>query len=392
MKYNVLFLIDVLREMGGAERNLIRLASLLDSKKYNLIISCLKGGRIYEELKDKKINVHNFRVNRIYSLNGFIQGIKFIKFIKKNNIKIVVTCFESSDFWGSVFSKIAGVPVVISSRRDMGFNLKRRHRLAYRVINKLFDKIITVADAVKREIVKKEKVNPKKIVTIYNGVEIIENNHTDKLRIKKALGLDLDKYTITMLANISAVKGHKYLLAAASQIIKKNKSVQFLLVGKGENGYEQDLRLLADRLGIKDNIIFAGFRSNISEILSISDVSVLSSTSEGLSNAILEYMSAGNPVVATDAGGNRELVVDGVTGFLVPPQNPDALACSISKLLEDKNLRQEMGANGRERAEVYFSKEKMVRDIEFLFDKMLIKKMIMNSRNPYDNIFRTYIA
>jgi glycosyltransferase involved in cell wall biosynthesis len=374
MQTSILFLIDSLKVFGGAEKNLAQVVSLLDPAKYNPLVFCLKGGRVYEELKKRKINVENLEIKRIYSLDAFIKAIKLIKLIKKNKVKIVVTYLESSDFWGSVVARIAAVQVVISNRRDTGFNLKTRHVLAYRVINHLFDKIIAVCEGVKEAIVKKEKVNADKIITIYNGVEIYEDNGIDKSQFKKSLGLDLNKLTVTMLANLAPAKGHKDLLTAAVEIINKHKLVQFLLVGAGKCGYEQNLRDFVNRLGIAKNVIFAGFRSDIPEVLSISDITVLPSTSEGLSNAILEYMSAEKPVVATDVGGNRELIIEGETGFLVPSKHPTALVEAICKLLSNAELRKLMGINGRNRVETYFTKERMIKDIESLFENLLSTK------------------
>lgn len=374
MQTSILFLIDSLQVLGGAEKNLMQVVSLLDRSKYSPIVYCLKNGKADEELKSKKIYVHELKIKRIYGLDAFIKGIKFIRFIRKNKIKIFVTYFESSNIWGSIIARIAGVPVVISSRRDLGFNLKTRHILAYKITNHLFDKIIAVCEAVKWNIVKTEKVSPNKIITIYNGVSLYKNNTIDKSGINRALGLEPNKLTVTILANLDPVKGHKDFLVAASEVLKSYKSVQFLLVGEGKKEYEQYLHQLVDKLGIKNNVIFAGFRPDIQDVLSISDICVSSSSSEGLSNSILEFMSAGKPVVATDAGGNRELVVDEKTGILVPPSNPRTLASSIERLLENRQLAESMGQAGRKRIEELFSSKKMMQEIEDLYDTLLSKK------------------
>jgi len=375
---STLHIIDTLEEFGGAEKNLVQIISRLDPAKYKPIVCCFKSGKVSEDLKNKGFDIIDFKLKRIYDLSALVRAIKLIKMIRKNEIKIIVTWFECSDFWGSIVGKIAGVPVLISMRRDMGFSLKKRHILVYRIINRFFDKIIAVSNSVKDIIVKEQKVNPDKILTIYNGVDINQNSEFNRNEIKKSLALDLDKPIVTILANLTPVKCHKVFLNAAAEIIKKSKSVQFLLVGESKNGYEKELSQFAENLGIKNNVIFSGFRSYVKEILSISDVSVLSSSSEGLSNAILEYMAAGNPVVATDVGGNRELVIDGITGFLVPAHNPDALAGAIFKLLNNQTLSKEMGIRGRERVERFFAKNVMIKNIDSLFEKLLSEKALVN--------------
>jgi glycosyltransferase involved in cell wall biosynthesis len=375
-KITVLFLIDVLQELGGAEKNLTQIVLGLNPDKYNTIICCLKGGRVYEELKEKDINVINLNLQKIYTFDALLKGIKLIRIIKKNKVKIMVTYFDSSDFFGSIIGKIAGVRLLISSRRDVGFNLKKRHIWAYRIINRLFDKIIAVSENVKEKIINRENADPNKVITIYNGVDISDSNGFDSEKIKKSLGLDSNNFIITMLANLTPVKGHKYLLAAASEVIKRNNLVKFLLIGTGKDGFKQELQDLTYKLGIENDVVFAGFRSDISEILSIADITVLSSTSEGFSNAILEYMAADKPVVATDVGGNRELVIEGKTGFLVPPSNPNALSEAILKLLNDAVLREEMSKNGRTRVKDYFSREKMVKNIDALFENLINEKIL----------------
>ncbi|MFH1413980.1 MAG: glycosyltransferase [Candidatus Omnitrophota bacterium] len=375
MKNTVLFLIDVLREKGGAEKNLTQLVYGLDPEKFKVIICCLKGGEVFEGLKKSGILAVTLNLKRVYGFDALRKANRLIRLIKKENVQVMLTYLEGSDFWGSIVARIAGVPVVISSRRDMGFNLKDRHKFTYRIINRLFDRIITVCDALKEVIIQREKVSPDKLATIYNGIKTeVKNNQTVKLKLKQSMDLEPTREIITMVANLAPVKGHKYLLNAAAKILKDGKSVQFLLVGAGKNGYEITLKDYVDKLGIKDNVTFTGFRSDISDLLSISDISVLSSTSEGLSNSILEYMAAANPVVATDVGGNKELVVQGETGFLVPAKDADALVEAISSLLFNKELRKKMGERGRSRVESFFTEEKMIRSFEQLFEELVISR------------------
>ncbi|HAB54637.1 MAG TPA: hypothetical protein DCE80_21065, partial [Ignavibacteriales bacterium] len=121
------------------------------------MVMCLHGGKLVKILQNsRKIDVVNLNLTRIYTVKAMIKAINIFKFIKQRNVKIVVTYHESSDFLGGIIAKLAGVPVIISSRRDMGYQLKKRHFLFYRIINNLFDKIITVSDAVKDEIFKKQ--------------------------------------------------------------------------------------------------------------------------------------------------------------------------------------------------------------------------------------------
>jgi len=371
MKTTVLFLIDSLQFLGGAEKNLITIASGLNPDKYRAVVCCLKSGNAYEAFRNNRIDVINLQIERIYGFPAFIKAIKLINIIRREKVKVMVTYLESSDFWGSIVGKIAGVPVLISSRRDMGFNLKTRHILAYRIINHLFTRIIAVCDAVKETIVKREKAHPDKIVTIYNGVDFPGVSEIDKQEFKKSLGLDINKQTVTMLANFAPIKGHREFLQSAKEVIRNNDSTQFLLVGTGENGYRKFLYDFSCQLGIKDYVVFAGFRPDILSVLSVSDISVLSSTSEGFSNTILESMAAGKPVVATNVGGNPEAVTHGETGLLVSSGDTVGLTQSLLCLLEDKELARKMGEAGRGRVRKFFTNERMIVELETLFDVLV---------------------
>jgi len=380
MKIPVLFLIDSLQVFGGAEKNLFTVSSGLNPDKYRAIVCCLKDGDGAEVFRDKGINIINLGLRRIYNFDAIKKAIQLISIIRKEKVKVMVTYLESSDFFGSIVGKISGVSVLISNRRDMGFNLKRRHIIAYKIINRFFTRIITVCEAVKEIIVKRENVHPDKIITIYNGVQLPELPNVNKLELKKSLGLDANKQAVTMLANFEPIKGHKDFLLVANEVLKKYDSVQFLLVGTGEDGYKQELQNFVDKLGIKNNVIFAGFRTDIPKVLSISDISVLSSNTEGFSNTILESFAVGKPMVTTAVGGNPEIVRDGINGFLVPPRNSDALTEAILKLLRNKELATKMGARGREDVMNFFTTEMMLEDIENLYEILVVERKYTSGR------------
>jgi len=366
----VLYLIDVLANMGGAEKNLLDTVTSLNPLKYRPIVCCFKSGNISNIIKEKDIEVIDLNIKRIYDLNAIKQGLRLVNLIKKEKVKIVVTYFEGSDFWGGLIAKLSGVPLVISSRRDMGHSLKKRHVFAYKVFNSLFDRIITVSDRVRTMLIKKQGVPGNKVVTIYNGVETDKfNKSIDVNLIKKSLGISDKQIIVTIVARLDPIKGHKYFLEAASKLIKQNKNMHFLIVGAdNNNGYLKDLKMLVDNMGINNDVTFTGGRSDIPEILAVSDILVLSSLSEGFSNTILEYMAAGKPVVATDVGGNREVILNGETGILVSPADSEGLVKAICELINDKQLSKMMGIKARKRIEDCFTTERMIKQIEELFE------------------------
>jgi glycosyltransferase involved in cell wall biosynthesis len=172
-----------------------------------------------------------------------------------------------------------------------------------------------------------------------------------------------------MIAILGTEKDHSTLIKAMPKIIPQYPNTSLLLIGDGPKRAE--LQDLVHKLGIADKVIFTGNRRDIPQLLATLDVVVLSSFYEGTSITLLEAMAAAKPVVASRVGGNPEVVEDGVTGFLVPPADPDALAFRLSQLLGDEDLRQKMGQAGRQRVEEQFSLSQMVANYERLYNQVL---------------------
>ncbi|MRR07830.1 MAG: glycosyltransferase, partial [Deltaproteobacteria bacterium] len=174
---------------------------------------------------------------------------------------------------------------------------------------------------------------------------------------------------VGMVANMyHEIKGHRYFLEAAQQILEARKDVEFVLVGDG--WLRKSHEVMARDLGIAEKVHFLGTRSNIPPILSAFAVSVLCSTSEGFSNVILESMASAKPVVATRVGGNAEMVIDGVTGHIIPPADSSALASSVLSILNSPSTAHAMGQAAREEVVKRFSVQAMVSGYERLFSRL----------------------
>jgi glycosyltransferase involved in cell wall biosynthesis len=165
------------------------------------------------------------------------------------------------------------------------------------------------------------------------------------------------------------VKGHPWLIASAPAVIREFPSTRFVLVGDGEQraSFEQQVA----GLGLERNFLFLGRRADIPEILACCDIAVLPSRAEGLPNAVLEYMAAGLPTIVSRVGGNAELVEDGVTGLLVPPEDSPALSAALLKLLHDPGLARQMVQRGHEFTIQNFSFERLVREVDALYTELL---------------------
>jgi glycosyltransferase involved in cell wall biosynthesis len=168
---------------------------------------------------------------------------------------------------------------------------------------------------------------------------------------------------------ISEVKGHLVLIAAAAEIVRQHPRTQFVLVGEGPKRADFEAQVASS--GSKHNFLFLGRRTDVAQILGCCDIAVLPSLAEGLPNAVLEYLAAGLPVVASALGGNLEVIKDGVTGLLVPPQDSTALACALIRLLDDQEFSTRLAVAGHEHVASYFSFERLVAEVGKLYTSQL---------------------
>jgi glycosyltransferase involved in cell wall biosynthesis len=165
------------------------------------------------------------------------------------------------------------------------------------------------------------------------------------------------------------MKGIEYFLAAAALVSQRFPDVRFVIAGDGNN--RRELEEYAATLGLASKALFTGFRTDLAKILPEAAVSVLPSLSEGLSNSLLESMAAGVPVVATNVGGNPEIVEDGISGLLVPPRDSEALATAMIRVLTDTGLAARFGLAGRNRVREMFSMQRSVDSVERLYNTLV---------------------
>ncbi|MCK4400870.1 glycosyltransferase family 4 protein, partial [bacterium] len=215
-----------------------------------------------------------------------------------------------------------------------------------------------------------------KFEVIYNGVDLDfwqKNIPSQKVIVEKKIKLGLlenDK-VIAAIGRLHPQKGHEYLLRAARKIITRMKNLKILIVGDGP--MRDSLESLSERLGIKENVVFTGKRNDIKDILYLSDISVISSIREGFSNVVLESMACGKPVVATDVGGNKEIIINGENGFIVSSGDEDALADRILTLAGNEELTKKMGLATKETVK-NFSLSRMAYKTEKLYEELMDKK------------------
>jgi L-malate glycosyltransferase len=356
--------------IGGTERQVVNLALGIDPSRFDLHLACLRrSGALLGELKALQVPRPEFRIGRFYNPRTFWQGFRLAKYIRKNRIQIV----HSYGFYSNVFTVpiawLAGKSFVIASIRDTGDVLTPAQRRVQRMVCRLADCVLVNAEAIRDTLVE-QGYAPDKIIVIHNGITLAKFGKRQRNSLlRQELALPLSAPLVVVFSRLNQMKGIQYFLDAAAILAGRFPDVRFLVVGDGET--RKELEEYACRLGIEHRTVFAGFRSDVPELLSEAAVSVLPSLSEGLSNSLLESMASGVPVVATNVGGNPEVIEDGVTGLLVPRRDPAALAAAVGRMLEDKDLAESFAQAGVRRVAELFSMERSVRETEHLYQRLV---------------------
>ena len=376
LKPAVLQLIDSYSQ-GGSEWQALQLTRLLSqSDNFTIYLASLSPeGSLRSTIQDLNIGpLPSFPLKSFYDANAIRQLKLCAQWLKTFRIQLIHT----HDFYTNVFGMAAGalarLPVRIASMRETAQMRTAAQKQVQRAAYALAHHIIANSQAVE-EVLLHDGVSKNKISIIYNGLDVDRvSSQISRFDALSLLGLPPDpvqpRRFVTIVANMRLdVKDYPMFLRSARAVAEAVPSAGFLLAGEGE--LAEELQQFAADLKISNSTFFLGRCEKISELLSISDVCVLSSKAEGFSNSILEYMAAGRPVVSTNVGGAPEVIVEGETGYLVSPGDDAVMAERIISLLQDSDRARKMGAAGRRLVEAKFSCEAQLTKTEQLYDSLL---------------------
>jgi len=357
--------LDSVKDDAGTEKLVAALSTRLDSRLFEPHVCCFEGSPRLADL-GRYLHTALFPLNRVYSPAGLLTIWRFRQYLEQNQIDVVHSFMTRADIVGVLAALGLRRVVVVTSRLNAGYWYTPGYKRLFRILNRFTTQVVTNSAYAKQVVSAAEKLPLHKITVLYTGVDLAQySSSSGDLSVPASLGIPTDAQVVGVVANYRAVKDLPLFLRAAQITAAAAPRTAFVLVGQGE--LKPDLEKLALGLGIRDRVFFSDGRGSVPDYLARMSVACLSSLSEGLPNAILEYMAAGLPVVATDVGGNPELVADGATGYLVRERTAEALAEPIIRLLRDDALRSAMGNKGLERARSEFDLSAAVRRLESFY-------------------------
>lgn len=382
MPANVLHLIDGF-EQGGTERQAVQLVQRLhEHGQFNVRVACLdKRGVLQGEVESLQTGeIPEYRLTSFYDRNALKQVRAFGRFLRDQDIRLVHAHGFYTNMFGMAAAKLARVPARIASKRETeGFRTSQQKRVERHTAFRLAHRIVANAEAIRQQLIK-EGMSPAHVVTIHNGINLERIAPTmNRAEARAYFKLPDERRLVTIVANVNhPVKDHPTFLQMAKRVSEATPDAAFVIAGEGR--LLEDYRALAHQLGIGDSVFFTGQCTLVGDLLELSDVCVLTSTAEGFSNSILEYMAASRPVVVTDVGGAREAVEDGITGYLVEAGNADAMARRVIELLHNQERARNMGQQGRRVvAEKFSSEAQLSRTVE-LYERLLTPRLFPDPR------------
>ena len=364
---------------GGTESHLVTVLPRLAEAGLSISVFCLaeRGPRAVElEQAGVRVLAASRLANRrekrlLYPLQAGLDCSALYAFARQWRPHVAHFFLPGPYLLGTPVAVAAQIPIKVMSRRSLAHYQQnwRGARHVERLLHSRMTAIVGNCNAILRELMD-EGVPEAKLRLIYNGIEPT-GRAQDKREARATLGLDADALIGVVVANLIPYKGHRDLIdALALAAPKLPPAWQVLCVG-ADNDLRPELETLAAAKGLAGNLRFLGQRFDVGRLLEAADFGVLPSrANEGFSNAILESMRAGLPMVVTDVGGNAEAVVDGQTGFVVPPADPPALAEALLRVAEDPALRRKLGEAGRERVTTHFTLDACVAKYRALYDEL----------------------
>jgi glycosyltransferase involved in cell wall biosynthesis len=373
----VVTLIDGLSRHGGAEHLALLIATRLDSERFASTLCVSRwppsspdplARQALEQLTEA--GVRFLPLGRRGKVDVWIWG-RLERFLRRERVHVLHSHKFGSNVWGTLMGRVARVPVVLAHEHTWSYQGQPLRRFLDReVVARGADRLIAVSREDQRRMIEVEHIDPDRTLFIPNGVP--PSPPADGHDVRAELGIEPGVPVIGAVGALRPQKAYHVLLRATSLLTDSWPSIQVLLVGDGPE--RPALERLARELGLEDTVRFMGQRTDVPNVLRALDVAVCCSDFEGSPLAVMEYMDAALPVVATAVGGVPDLIEPGVHGLLVPPQDPAALAGAVAEILRDSERGRSMGARARERRRTEFDIDSFIHRLEDLYCELLAQR------------------
>ena len=356
---------------GGLQRLVVDISRNLDKSRYQVSVCALReAGHLEDELRKEGIKV--IKLSPANNGVDYLSFWKLFKIFREERPDIIHTHNTQPFVEGGIAAILAKVPVHIHTDHGRQFPDRRRYMFAEWVLSHFVNQIVAVSENLKKDISRYEGIRPDKIKVILNGINGSKyNNKIDKNKKRRELGID-NKHNIILgfVGRLSPEKGLIYLIKAMETLVKEFPNLLLLIAGEG--ALLEELKREAIALGMEQNIRFLGPRSDINEILSLLDIFILPSLREGLPLVLLEAAAASLPIVATDVGGNKQVVKHGTNGLLVKHGDAASLYNAIKELIMNEGMRKEFGRESFDLFINSFTIEKMIKEYETIYQDCLM--------------------
>ncbi len=374
VKTKIIWMIDSLGH-GGAERLTLAILERFDRKRFDLRVCALQergGNPVAKDLQNAGIPVDLLNIPTLrHPANLF----KITSYLRRHQPQLIHTQLEFSIILGSLAAKLMGIPCV-STLHTLDNPQERRAYWRYRVtlaaLKYLCNRSIGVSETTRLHHLRDGQIPSEKIITLYNGIDLsVYKNPTPKARLKKRKELGLSPHSIVAVtvAVLREPKGIQFMLQAMTQLRETHPSLQYLIVGDGEHG--PTLKEMTRNLNLEGQVIFAGQRTDIPEILPVGDFFVLPTLTEALPTVLMEAMAAHKAIIASKVGGVPEMIQDGVNGRLLPPGDVSALVTACAQLADDSALRNAWGSAGHAICQEKFNIERQILALEHLYASLI---------------------
>jgi glycosyltransferase involved in cell wall biosynthesis len=353
-------------KIGGAGKWLLNFLTNYDKSKLAIKVVIPKESMLKAEINS--LNIETIEIQGIGDKSLDLSSVSaFYNLFKQEKPQIVHTHASLS---ARIAARLAGVGAIVHTKHCLDNPRTGVKKFLTAGINKqLSNKIIAVSKAVENNLLE-AGISRDKIQVIYGGVDELKKLSPEEIeQLRTSYGISKNELVFGIVARLAEIKGHKYLIEAAAQVLKERNDIKFIIAGTGPLG-DQLKRMVLD-LKIENNVIFTGYLKDVEKIYNILDVNMITSTSEALCLSLIEGMTLGKPMIGTSVGGVPELVIQNETGLLVPARDSEALAEAILELAENATLRLSMGIKARAMMLEKFSASKMATEINKLYEEVV---------------------